>query len=91
MPHAYNRYVLTRTNIDDSHAIVTCFTVFICKIHYSINTEASSKFAVADVNERLVRSKIYTDSDIVKVEEQATVRENFNDNDLACELLLKAR
>ena len=43
---------------------------------YSINTEASSKFAVANIDERLV-CKIYTDSDIVNMEEPVTLVKNL--------------
>lgn len=38
---------------------------------YSVNTKASVKFAVARIDERFFW-KTYTDSDIVKMEEQAT-------------------
>ena len=43
---------------------------------HAINTEASGKFAVADINKRLV-CKSYTDLDIVKIEEQATLDGKF--------------
>ena len=36
---------------------------------YSINTEANDKFAVPNIDERLV-CKSYTESDIVKIEEK---------------------
>ena len=47
---------------------------------YSINTEASDKFAVAVTDKRHV-CKSHTDSDIVKMEEQATFGDKFTAND----------
>ena len=49
-------------------------------VQYFINTEASDKFAVAGINKRLV-CKCFTASNIVKMEEQATLGEKFGEND----------
>ena len=58
---------------------------------YPIITKAGSKFPVAYINNRCVR-KIYKDSDISEMEEQATMSEKFSENvyDLRA-LLLKVR
>ena len=47
---------------------------------HCISTKESSKFAVAGINKRLV-CKSYTDSNIVKTEEQLTLSENFSENE----------
>ena len=55
------------------HATMTCFVTFYMQDsgHYSIDIEASSKFAAADIDGRLV-CKSCTNSDIVKMEKQTT-------------------
>ena len=60
---------------------MTCFAAFHMQDsgRYFINTEASSKFVVVNIDERLV-CKSYTASDIVKMEEQATLNEKFAEN-----------
>ena len=45
-----------------------------------VTTKASGKFAVVRIDKRLV-CKSYADSDIMKMEEQMTLTEKFNDND----------
>ena len=56
---------------------------------YSTNKEASGKFAVADIDERLVY-KIYTDSDIAKWKSRRHLVKNLLETILTCELLLSA-
>ena len=78
----------TKSNINKTiHApIITRFVAFHMQDsgQCSINTES-----VVRIDERLV-CKSYTDSDIVKIEEKATLSEILLKMILTCELLLKA-
>ena len=67
----------------DSRAILTGFVAFQKQDSekYFIDTKARCKFAIVDINKRLLcKSKTY--SDTVKMEEEAILSDKFNGNNL---------
>ena len=51
--------------------------MYIATLSEALVTKASGKFAVVDIHEKAYICKSYTDSDIVKIDEQASFDEKF--------------
>lgn len=82
MSHTINKHVRTnKKSINKAiHVpIITCVAAFNIQdlVQYAINTDASGKVAIAGIDNGLVY-KSYTETYIVKTEEQAKLSKNFS-------------